>query len=186
MRWLVRFLSPGSPEGTFLTSMKALATAVGVDARNPKWTSYGALELDVFCPTAADLEMFVAAADPIAKAEFVTDLNRAPEHLTEDEILSKAKRLFDTERYWECHEVLEGLWRQKEGDEKRLMQGLILLCAAYVHHQKGEDEVALGVLVRSERLLALTQHKFGPFDVPRIKNEVELMLAARKLVVFTI
>jgi len=176
----------GSPRDTFLSSMRALARSVGVEARNPKWTSYGALELDIFSPTAADFETFLAAAAPIARPEFVTDLNRAPEHSADEVILSKARRLFNAERYWECHEVLEGLWRQKQGDEKRLLQGLILLCAAYVHHQKGEGDVALGVLARSERLLPFTHQTYGPFDVLRIRREVKLMQASRRLIVFAI
>ena len=184
MRWLVRFLPTGSSRDSFLSSIKALAKAVGVEARNPKWTSYGALELDIFCPTAADLETFLAASKPIAKAEFVTDLSRAPEHLTDDEVLSKAKRLFNAERYWECHEVLEGLWRQKEGDEKRLLQGVILVCAAYVHHQKGEDGVALGVLGRGAILLDSTLEKYHALDVSRLRDQVRRALEAGTLAGF--
>jgi len=176
MRWLVRFLPTGSPKDLFLTSMKALARSVGVDARNPKWASYGALELDIFCPTPADFETFLAAAAPIAKTEFVTDLNRAPDHLTDEEILLKARRLFSAERYWECHEVLEGLWRQKRGEEKRVLQGLILVCAAYVHHQKGEEGVALGVLKRGAKVLELPINKYGIFNLSTIRDGIQRML----------
>lgn len=166
--------------------MKTLARSVGVEARNPKWASYGALELDIFSPTAADLETFLAAAKPIAKAEFVTDLNRVPEYLTDNEVLLKARRLFNAERYWECHEVLEGLWRQKQGDEKRLLQGIILICAAFVHHQKGEDDVAVRVLDRSAKLLASPLLEYGPLDLPRMRNEVQLILKTHRLTRFTI
>jgi len=184
MRWLVRFLPTGSSRDSFLSSMKALARSIRVEARNPKWTSYGALELDIFCPTAVDFETFLAAAEPIAKAEFVTDLNRAPQYLTDDEILSKGRQLFNAERYWECHEVLEGLWRQKQGDEKRLLQGLILVCAAYVHHQKGEDEVALRVLGRGARLLESPLEKYHVLDLARIRNLVRRALEDRTLAGF--
>ena len=183
MRWLVRFLREG-PKDPFLSSMKTLARSVGVDARNPKWTSYGALELDIFCPTVVDFETFMAAAKPIAEAEFVTDLNRATEYLTDNEILLKAKRLFNAERYWECHEVLEGLWRQKQGDEKRLLQGLILVCAAYVHHQKGENDVALSVLGRGARLLESPQEKYHDLDLARIRNQIRRALEDRTLAGF--
>jgi len=176
MRWLVRFLPTESSRDSFLSSMRALARTVGAEARNPKWTSYGALELDLFCPSAADLETFLAAAKPIAETEFVTDLNKAPKHMTDIEILSKARRLFNAERYWECHEVLEGLWRQKEGEEKRLLQGLILVCAAYVHHQKGEDEVALSVMERSAKLLESPPRKYRVLDLAKIRNQVRRAL----------
>jgi hypothetical protein len=166
--------------------MKALARSVGVEARNPKWTSLGALELDIFCPAEADFEIFLAAAWPLAETEFATDLNRAPEYLTDDEILSKARNLFNAERYWECHEVLEGLWRQKQGDEKRLLQGIILVCAAYVHHQKGEENVALGVLGRSVKLLEPPLQEYSLFDLPRMRSEVLRMLESRTMAGFKI
>jgi hypothetical protein len=186
LRWLVRFLPTKTPKDSFLSSMRTLARAVGVEARNPKWASYGALELDIFSPTSADLETFLAVATPIARTEFVTDLNRAPGHLTDDETLSKARLLFNAERYWECHEVLEGLWRQKQGGEKRLLQGIILVCAAYVHHQKGEDGVALSVLTRGEKLLDFPHKMYGPLDVSRIKNEIRGGKEDGRLVVFKI
>lgn len=166
--------------------MKALARSVGAEARNPKWTSNGALELDIFCPTDADFEIFLAAAKPIAGTEFVTDLNKAPEYLTDDEILSKARGLFNAERYWECHEVLEGLWRQKHGEEKRVLQGMILVCAAYVHHQKGDEVVAVGVLGRGAKLLESPMQNYGVFDLSKMRDEVLRMLEARSLVGFRI
>lgn len=166
--------------------MKALARSLGAEARNPKWTSYGALELDIFCPTEADFEIFRSAAEPFSKTEFVTNLNRAPEFLTDDEILAKARELFNAERYWECHEVLEGLWRQKVGDEKSLLQGIILVCAAFVHHQKGEDGVAASVLGRGAKLLAFPHMKYGPFDVPGLRAEVQRILTTGSIVGFTV
>jgi len=176
LRFLVRFVPTGMPSESFLGAVKALARSVGVEARNPKWTSYGALELDIFSPTAADFEVFLAAAKPVVRTEFVTDLNRAPEYLTDDETLTRAKDLFNAERYWECHEVLEGLWRQKHGEEKRLLQGLILLCAAYVHSQKGEEKVALGVLGRAAKQLEYPSPNYGEFNVFSLRGRVKEMI----------
>ena len=186
MRFLVRLMPSQGPSARFLDSMKVVARSVGVEARNPKLTSYGALELDIFCPARADLDTFLAAAGPLAKAEFVTDLNRAPEHLSDEEILTHARGLFNAERYWECHEVLEGLWRQKQGEEKRLLQGIILVCAALVHHQKGEDVVALSVLGRGMKLLEFARPHYGPFRVSRLRDEARRMLETRSVTGFTI
>ena len=186
MRWLVWFLPTESPRDSFLAYIKAVASSVGADARNSKWTSHGALELDVFCPTGADFEIFLAAAKPIGQTEFVTDLNRTPEYLTDAEIVSKAKALFNAERYWECHEALEGLWRQKQGDERRLLQGIILVCAAYVHHQKGEDGVALSVLGRGAKLLDYSHRWYGGFDVSKLRNDVRNIMEARTLTGFRV
>jgi len=171
-------------KGVFLGSIRALARSVGVEARNPKWTSYGALEVDIFCPSSGDLEIFMATTEPLARPEFVTDLNAAPEHLTDQETFSKARALFNAERYWECHEVLEGLWRQKKGEEKDLLQGIILVCAAFVHHQKGEEEVALSVLRRGSSQLEFPGGEYGGFDVPKLRREVQRVLSLRRFTNF--
>ena len=186
LRWLVRFLASETPKDSLLASVRALARSVGAEARNPKWTSHGALELDLFCPTDADFETFLAAVGPIAGTEFVTDLNRAPEYLPDNEILEKARGLFNAERYWECHEALESLWRQKRGEEKRVLQGIILVCAAYVHHQKGEEDVALSVLGRGAKLLESPLQKYGVFDLAFIRMEVRRALDARSTATFRI
>ncbi len=176
----MRLLPSEYPRVTFLSSIKTLAKSVGAEARNPKWTSNGSLELDIFCPTSSDLETFLAAVAPVAKTDFVTDLNRAPGYLTERAILSKARQLFNAERYWECHEVLEGLWRQRQGEEKRLLQGIILLCAAYVHHQKGEEPVALSILKRAIPQLEFSRPSYWGFQVQILKAKAESMLRAQK------
>ena len=186
MRWLVRFLPTESPKESFLASIKAVARSVGAEARNAKWSSDGALELDIFCPTGADFETFLAVARPIGQTEFVTDLNKAPEYLTDLEALSRAKALFNAERYWECHEALEGLWRRKQGDERRLLQGIILVCAAFVHHQKGEDGVALSVLARGSKLLDYPHRRYIGFNVSKLRIDVRNALEARRLTIFSV
>jgi len=186
MRFLVRLSPPGTPKEKFLYSARTIARSVGVDARNPKWTSYGALEIDVFCPTKADFDLFLAAVSPIARLEFATDLNQAPPHRPEEELFGEARELFNSERYWECHEVLEGVWRQKQGEEKRVLQGIILVCAAYVHHQKGEDSIGLGVLERAVRQLEFSRADYGGFTVARLKRASELMLKERRFSEYTV
>lgn len=41
--------------------------------------------------------------------------------------------LFNDRQFFECHEVLETLWNQEEGDKKQLTQGLIQLAVGYYH-----------------------------------------------------
>jgi len=186
LRFLVRLACTGAPGQAFLRAMKALAASVGVDARNPKWTSYGALELDVFSPTREDFDLFLAATGPMARVEFATDLSKPQPYMPDDEILSKARELFNAERYWECHEILESLWRQKQGDEKSLLQGIILVCAAFVHHQKGEEEVAFSVLGRGLRQLGHRSGRYGVIDAGRMRERVEEILAQKKFHEFSV
>jgi hypothetical protein len=135
--------------------IKKIASSIGARAVNAKWTSYGALEMDVFAATRGDFDTFLGAIAPLGKLEFsrsLTEGSTTPFH-TRDEVIQEARLLFNQERFWECHELIESQWRVETGDEKALLQGLILVCAALVHLQKGEDETALGIVGRAIPLL---------------------------------
>jgi hypothetical protein len=185
LRFLVR-LASDSPNERLLSAVRAVARSVGAEAHNPKWTSYGALELDIFSPSKADFALFLAAAHPLARLEFAKDLNAAPLHRPKAELLAEARELFNSERYWECHEVLEGLWRTKKGEEKRLLQGMILVCAAFVHHQKENEDVALSVLKRAASQLENHATSYGGFDVALLRSNVLRMVDERRLWVFRV
>ncbi|MDA4126237.1 MAG: DUF309 domain-containing protein [Thaumarchaeota archaeon] len=180
MRFLVRFAESGLPKDRMLTSVRALGRSLGADARNPKWTSYGALELDIFCATEADFRLFLTAASPLFKTEFVRDLNKAPAYESEAQLFAESRDYFNAERYWECHEVLESVWRIKEGDEKRLLQGIILVCAAFVHYQKGEEEVALSVLGRAAKQLEFRSPTYAGIELPSLRANVALVLEKKR------
>jgi uncharacterized protein len=167
-----------------LTTVKALARSVGAEARNPKWTSYGALELDIFCPSRADFDLFLSVVRPIAELEFLRDLNLATPWTNEDELFSEARDYFNRERYWECHEVFEAIWRLKQGQEKRYLQGVILVCAAFVHHQKGEEEVALGVMRRAANQLDYPAKEYGGFSVPDLAARAREILESKRFSTF--
>ena len=171
MRFLLRLTSEGSPKEGFLASVRSFARSVGVEARNPKWTSYGALEVDIFARAKGDYELFLAAISPIYEVEFSRDLNVAPPHHTDERVIEEARGYFDSERYWEAHETLEGLWRVKTGEEKQFLQGLILLCAAFVHHQKGRDDVTSGVLGRAIPRLEFSSPGYHGLDTVSIRAE---------------
>jgi uncharacterized protein len=173
LRFLIRLKETSVPGERLLTATRTVAKTLGVTPRNPKWTSYGALELDVFTPSRADFELFVSAVRPLAEVEFTKDLNLVPPHKAEPRLFDEARQLFNDERYWECHEVLEGVWRTKQGLEKSLLQGIILVCAAFVHHQKGEEAVALGVLRRAIKQLDFDRREYGGFDVLELRRNVE-------------
>ena len=186
MRYLIRMVQRNGPGDGFLSSIKAAAKSVGVDARNPKWTSYGALELDIFAPSKATMETFLAAAETLGRLEFWRDLNVAPQYRTEEELFFEARHYFNSERYWECHEVLEGAWRLSSGDEKRYLQGIILVCAAFVHHQKGEDEVALGVLRRAVKQLDFGAPRYNGIEVNSLRRRAESIISSGRFETFRI
>lgn len=182
----MRLQPKGEGGQVFLALVRTLAESVMSEARNPKWTSYGALELDMFAPTAQDFELFLAAAEPLANVEFSKNLNEAPAHKSKEELVEEARGYFNAERYWEAHETLESIWRTTAGEEKLFLQGVILVCAALVHHQKGEDEVALGVLGRAARQLDYKAGSYFGIKVKQLKDQAVKMLSSKRFEVFRV
>jgi len=183
---LVR-LQPNEEGGqVFLALVRSLAESVMAEARNPKWTSHGALELDIFAPSRSDFELFLAAIEPLARVEFSRNLGEAPTHRSKEGLIEEARGYFNSERYWEAHETLESVWRNASGEEKSYLQGLILVCAAFVHHQKREEEVALGVLRRAAKQLDYGSASYYGVDVGRMQKRVDRILDAREFDVFRV
>src|SRR5579863_9287343 len=185
LRFLVR-LSGLEKEDSQLQAVRTIARALGTEAKNPKRTSTGALELDVFAPSKADFDLFLAAVRPLANLDFSKDLNVAPPFKAETELFDEAWGYFNDERYWECHEVLEGIWKTKTGEEKILLQGIILVCAAFVHHQKDEPEVALGVMRRAIRQLGYGSEIYHGVSVPTLNARCAEILATGKCLNFKV
>jgi uncharacterized protein len=64
--------------------------------------------------------------------------------------------LFNAGEFWHAHESWEQIWLGAQGEDKRFLQGLIQLAAAY-HH------VRRGTLRGAGRLFAAAQTKLTPF-----------------------
>ena len=45
--------------------------------------------------------------------------------------------LFNCSKFFECHEVLEELWRTEHGPRRLFLQGVIHLAVGFYHHQQG-------------------------------------------------
>jgi len=174
MRYLIRIFPSASDTGSTERTVRGIASSIGGKAVNAKVTSYGALEMDVFLGSRADFE-------PMGKLEFYKDLQEPPVFLPTAEAVAEAVSLFNGERFWEAHEVLESLWRVAQGEEKRVLQGLILVCAAFVHLQKGENRVALGVAERSLPLLTWGDESYHGIGIRSVGEAMEGMLRAGKL-----
>lgn len=173
MRFLLRFIPMiGDTEKTEDT-LRAIAKSLGGRAANTKTTSYRALEIDVFLPSRQDFDLFLATVEPLGKIEFFRDLQEPAPFLTTADAVAEAVRLFDGERFWEAHEVLESVWRVANGEEKKVLQGLILVCAAFVHVQKGEESVAIGVARRALPLLPERDVVYHGVDLGTLRRKLE-------------
>jgi uncharacterized protein len=66
------------------------------------------------------------------------------------ETVAQSVQLFNEQRFWECHEALEQIWRrEKDPIEKAVQQGVILAASALVHAQRDEDAICLGMIPRA-------------------------------------
>ena len=91
---------------------------------------------------------------------------------------------FNNERFWECHEALEGAWKQSSGDEKELIQGLILVAAALVHYQKYENDICLSVLGRAIQKLQSKSGEYYQINVDKVKEKTIEMLDKKEIFTF--
>lgn len=51
--------------------------------------------------------------------------------------IAEGLRLFNSQKYFETHEVLEEVWLKTVGEKKIFLHGLIQIAAAFHHHTKG-------------------------------------------------
>jgi len=179
-RLLLRVIPNEPDRQAFLASLKAIGGSLGASVKHPRWTSYGALEVDVFAPSVQDFEFFVATLEPLSKVEFTKNLDEAPPFKPKEQVIEEAIGYFNSERYWECHETFESVWRPSEGEERSLVQGIILVCAALVHEQRGERGVALGIYKRALPQIAWQELTYYGVDIPQLRRNVERSLAEGK------
>jgi hypothetical protein len=93
-------------------------------------------------------------------------------HIEKDKSIMRAVQLFNDERYWEAHEVLEYVWKNATGTEKEILNGIILVAAAFVHDEKDEQDICISILQRAKRKLDQTSDKYYGIDIIKI---VELL-----------
>lgn len=175
MRFLLRVVPKDPGRTVFLATAKGIAKTLGVRVTHPRWSSYGALEIDVFA-SALDFELFRSALEPLAAVEFARNLDEAPPFKPKEEIIRESVGYFNAERYWECHEALEAVWRPAKGKEKLLLQSIILVCAAQVHEQRGERDVALGIYRRALPQVSWDEARYHGIDIARLRKHVEAAL----------
>ena len=126
----------------------------------------------------------------IEKLSSIGPLDHA-KHVIE-EIVEKEKAIsegvdyFNNERFWECHEILEGVWKNCNGDEKFLVQGLILVAAGLVHYQKDEDSICISIFNRALEKLESSNGIYYNIDIDKIKKIVNDMINSKNVSSFLI
>jgi hypothetical protein len=97
-----------------------------------------------------------------------------------------ARVLFNNEKYWKTHEVLEGVWKHTYGVERDLLNGLILVAAALVHYQKGEQGICISIMNRAFAKLNNSHGRYHDINIDSLKSEITNIVKSIKFSRFTI
>ena len=79
--------------------------------------------------------------------------------------------LFNAREFYECHEVLEDLWRPTQGVERFFLQAVIHFAVGFYHHQRGNQRGAELQLRKGLRKLAGYLPVFQAIDTAKLYRE---------------
>ena len=141
------------------------------------------VELDTSIPQ-PNLEQLIEKLSPIGPLDHAKHV--VEEIVEKEQAISDGISYFNNERFWECHEILEGVWKNCVGDEKFLVQGLILVAAGLVHYQKDEDEICISIFNRAMTKLENSDGQYHNIDIDKIKKTVTEMINSKDVSSFLI
>jgi uncharacterized protein len=121
------------------------------------------------------------AIAPLASYEQIIE-----RHMEKDIAIRRAVQLFNDEKYWEAHETLEYVWKNASGIEKEILNGIILVAAAFVHDEKDEQDVCISILHRARKKLDRASGIYHGIDTNRIAGRVSEIIHTGRVERFTI
>ena len=130
------------------------------------------IEMDVSIYNTEEISVspkITAKLNSVGSLLLCDDLSESKFCLTKGCMIAHAIYLFNMERFWKSHEVLEGIWKASAGSEKRILNGIILIDAAFVHYQKNEFDVFISILKRSIEKLQENLGMFYNLNLDEIK-----------------
>jgi Domain of unknown function (DUF309). len=135
------------------------------------------IEFDVAIET-NDVDDLVEKLSPIGDLDNIRHV--VEEEIEIDQGIKDGIFYFNSERFWECHEAFEGVWKQCFGREKELVQGIILVAVAYAHAQANELSIGVAMLTRALEKLGSSPSMYHSIDVEQIRKN---LLKCKKLMI---
>lgn len=142
------------------------------------------IEFDTSVPDGTDVGELTGRLEkisPLASCEHIIE-----RHMVKNEAIEHAVELFNDEKYWGAHEALEGVWKGADGAEKSILNGIILVAAAFVHDEKDEPEICLSILRRARKKLDEAGGVYHGIDVDRIADLISKIINSGRIERFTI
>ena len=130
------------------------------------------------------LENLIQSLEPLGKLDHCKHV--IEEDIEKEDAIDSGIFYFNDERFWECHEVLEGVWNKCYEGEKDLVQGIILVAAALVHFQKNENDICLSIFKRALNKLSHSSGMYHKIDVDYIRDKISSMIDSQKITTFAI
>ena len=130
------------------------------------------------------LDDLVSHLNPIAPLDHAKHV--VEEHIEKQDAIKLGVSYFNDERFWECHEILEGVWKNCYEGERDLVQGIILVAAALVHYQKFENDICLSILGRALDKLAKSNGMYHGINIDTLRSKVQAIKNSEKISLFSI
>jgi len=142
------------------------------------------IEYDISIPDEASEKAVIIQLEsisPLASFEEVVE-----RHIAREEAIKLAIQSFNEEKYWNAHELLEGVWKSSKGLEKNVLNGIILVAAAFVHDEKDETGICISILKRALKKLEAAQETYFGIDVDRLADKILEIINSGIVTRFTI
>lgn len=131
-----------------------------------------------------NLDLLVEKLSPLGSLDNARHI--AEENIEKETGIKDGIYYFNNERFWECHEAFEGVWKECYGREKEVVQGIILLAVAFAHAQKNDYLIGLGMLGRALEKLGTSPSMYHDINVDDIRKKIISMQESRILTRFEI
>jgi len=89
--------------------------------------------------------------------------------------------LFNLGKYYDCHEVLEDVWREAPVPEKKFLQGLIQVAVGLHHYSTGNVIGARSLIARGHGNLCRYGERHGGIDLASFREQVAAWTAKVEL-----
>jgi predicted metal-dependent hydrolase len=165
-----------------LNKARSLVSDIGVIVRDTRVATRH-IEFDTSVPENSIEEVIrrFTTISPLSEYEPIVE-KRMEKH----EAITKAKDLFNNEKFWGAHEVLESVWKDAHHEEKDLLNGIILIAAAFVHDEKDESSICIAILSRAMKKLSKVEGLYFGMNLDEIKKRVLRIIETGRIERFTI
>ena len=78
---------------------------------------------------------------------------------------------FNRGEFFQAHETWETLWLRADGEQKRFLQGVIQIAAAFHHWRQGNPQGALSLLRKAKVALEDFPRSYGGIQLGRLRRD---------------